>query len=169
MESLIFLLIILIIVSLYDWYIKLKNNHNKQAFKDYLTSLDSFEIDLNTVKIDGFNWQENIPVDVYDNELNANDDFLYRTFSYDFFALKNKFHKNTNKAKFSSKLYIPLTHNGNKQVYKLDVPIEHTVIRMKFYQKKSMTAYLDKTKGDNKYILDFTFLENKHLSFVRVY
>lgn len=112
-----FVLVITIFIVIFYFvrYFITKRKESNSKFLDYLSTLDSFVLNLETVKIDGFNWNENIPVDTYDNELDPNDDFLYRTSSYHSLRFKGKFHKNKDVVKFSSKLYIPINYKNKKK------------------------------------------------------
>ena len=153
------------------------NNPNTQweeenpikKIKKALEGLETFQLDLDTIKIDGFNWNENVPVDIYNKELDPNDPFLYRTFEHDAFRFKGKFHKNKEVIKFYSRLYIPINYKGEEKTYEFNLPIEHTKIRMKFYLQKKATVYVKALKGENNYLLDLNFMEDEETSFIHLY
>ncbi|WP_234418236.1 hypothetical protein, partial [Aquimarina aquimarini] len=54
---------------------------------------------------------------------------------------------------------------------KLYIPIEHTVINMKFYLEKELPIYVEKVKDEDmteylRFFLDFRFLESPHISII---
>ncbi len=140
-----------------------------KKIKKALVGLETFQLDLDTIKIDGFNWNENVPVDIYNKELDPNDPFLYRTFEHDAFRFKGKFHKNKEVLKFYSRLYIPINYKGEEKTYEFNLPIEHTKIRMQFYIQKQTTVYFDEFEGRRIFLLDFNFMENEETSFIHLY
>jgi len=154
------IIIILIIVFVISLYTKYENRKKLKGLNEYLKTLEKFEIDLDTIKVDGFHWQENIPVDVYDNELKPyNDNFYGRRHN-----LKGKFHKQKNLTKFKTKLYITVNHLNSEYHYTTSLPTEHTNIRMKFYTQKKTNVYIGKTENEDSngicFLFDFRFIKN---------
>ncbi len=165
----IFSAIIFLVFSIIYFSLKIKVSNNIKKRNDYLNTLDRFEIQLDSIKIDGFHWQENIPVDVYDNELDPNSSSFYGGANY--FSVKNKFHKNKVTTKFKTKIYITLNYRDSDFEFNLNLPIEHTNVRMKFYMKKKMIIYVDKIEDDYstenfRFLFDFRFLNTEGISIV---
>jgi hypothetical protein len=69
---------------------KIREKIAQKRFKHFLLSLPRFEISLDDIKIDGFHWQNSIPVDVHDKELDPNDPYFYETSTYNY---SDKYHK----------------------------------------------------------------------------
>ncbi len=168
--ELIFFAIVLLVFSIIYFYSKKEESNNLKKRDDYLNRLDRFEIQLDSIKIDGLHWQENIPVDVYDNELDPNSSSFYGGANSSF-SVKNKFHKNKVTTKFKTKIYITLNYRDSDFEFNLNLPIEHTNVRMKFYMKKKMIIYVDKIEDDYsaesfRFLFDFRFLNTEGISIV---
>ncbi|WP_234859228.1 hypothetical protein [Aquimarina aquimarini] len=160
--------IILLFVGFLSIRPKIKEEVAYKKFERFLLSLPKFKIPLDTVKVDGFHWRESIPVDIYDNELDPNDPYFYGRSKYSY---SNKYHKDKAVTKFKSSVYITIPYEGLGHKIKLYIPIEHTVINMKFYLEKELPIYVEKVKDEDmteyfRFFLDFRFLESPHISII---
>ena len=156
------ILIIGIIVLVFNFTSKIKKQRELKERDEYLRKLEKFELPLDSIKINGFNWEENNPVDIEGNELDAKDPFLYNTgYSY---SGKGKYYEYKAIRKFKTKLYITIPYFGNSYKIQVDFPMEDTIIRMEFHMKKSLTIYKEAIKNGNgmqfRFLLDFRFLED---------
>ncbi|AUC76418.1 hypothetical protein [Olleya sp. Bg11-27] len=150
--------IILIILKITDAY-QVKSS-NKQRLK-LISKLKSVPIVLDTIKIDGLHWTENRPVDVYDNQLDPNQSSFYNDTGI------SGYHKQKDIAKFESKLIIPITYMGQTYNFKTTLPLEHTIVRMKFYVKKTMPIYIVNTPPHSvQFLIDLTFMDTPMLSVI---
>lgn len=167
MVELIISAIIFLIVYLIGLSTKTNNKKSLKKFKAYLKTLDSFELDLDTIKVDGFNWSETVPVNIYDTELNPNSDTFYQRSDYGSYS--DKYHKDKRTTKFSTKIIIPLSYNNTSLKYQDTLPIENTIIKMKFYMHKKCTVYIeniDETKEKYNFIIDFNILDIEGISYI---
>ena len=165
-EWMLFLLII-IIGSIYKLYLGVRKNKDQKALKKHLQTLDKFSLDLDSIRIDGFDWQENVPVDIYGHELDTSSHHFYRNSSSGYLNFKDRYHKDTNIQRFSSRLYIPVQFKDINKIIELTLPLEETILRMKFYLQKQTTVYYQESQEshsdqNNKasLIFDFEFIEN---------
>lgn len=148
--------IILIIVKITGAY-QVKSNRKHRT--NLLSKLKSFPIVLDTIKIDGLHWTENRAVDVYDNELYPNQSSSYIE------PATNDYHKQKDIIKFKSNLIIPITYMGQTYNFKTTLPLEHTIVRMKFYVKKTMPIYIVNATPDSvQFLIDLTFMDIPMLS-----
>ena len=142
---------------------KVKNDFKKRIdLEKYLNGLEKFEIDLDTIKIDDFEFSENVEVDVYGNELTPTKVGLFSGNSR--YSQKNKFHKRIDVTRFSSRIYVTFNYLDNEYQFVKNIPIEHTKIRMKFYLQKKTNIYIGKTENENSnsicFLFDFRFIKN---------
>lgn len=157
-------LIITFYLTIKKFFLKKRDKGKIDSLYKHLKKLHKFEISLeDSIKTSGFYWQESIPVDIYDNELNPRDPFLYgKSLSP---VLSTKFHKNKIATNFKTKLDITIPYLGSQYKFHINLPIEETIIRMNFYTKKKMEVYVQKRIDENNNILftfffDFKFLDD---------
>lgn len=161
MEGLIIIIALFIIVSAIKFSLKISNKKQLKSFEAHLKKLESFKINLNKAKIDGFNWYETVPVDTYGTELDPSDDTFYRKSMFESF--RGKYHKDKQVTKFSTKIILPVKYNHYENTFHLKIPLEHTIVRMKFYLQKEITVYVE---DEQNFIFDFNFLECDGISYI---
>lgn len=169
MEKNIILAVLFLIITFYliikKFYFKKRNKEKINSLYKHLKTLHKFEISLeDSIKTNGFYWQESIPVDIYDNKLDPKDPFLYGQALSP--VLSEKFHKNKTITNFKTKLDIDISYLDSQYKFHINLPIEETIIRMNLYTRKKMEVYVQKEADENNNILfifffDFTFLNDE--------
>ncbi|WP_148638337.1 hypothetical protein [Olleya sp. ITB9] len=150
-------LIASILIALILFIIEIVNKfQSKKANKKRLQLFKRFKqvtLVLDHIKIDGLHWQENRPVDIYDNQLDPNGSKFNKQ------AHLGGYHKQKNLTKFKSTLQIPIHYLGQEYTYNTQLPVEHTILRMKFYQQKTLPIYIYPSSPTTvEFALDFTCL-----------
>lgn len=150
--SILFFSIIIIIVIKFN---KLRLQQSLQKKKTFLKTLEQVNLTLETCKINGFDWQESIPVDSYDNELDSNNT------AYSHHFLLRNFHKQKKVYRFKTQIIAPIRYHGKTYQFSFELPIEDTIIRMAFYTNKEATVYVEQNKlNEIRFYLDFSFLNH---------
>ncbi|WP_064966700.1 hypothetical protein [Tenacibaculum ovolyticum] len=156
--------IIIVYLAIKKFYLKPRNKEKTDSFYKDLKKLHKFEISLeDSIKTNGFYWQESIPVDISDNKLDPKDPFLYGEALSP--VLSEKFHKNKTFTNFKTKLYISIPYLDSQYKFNINLPIEETIIRMNLYTKKKMEVYVEERIDENNdicfiFFFDFTFLDD---------
>lgn len=162
--STVLFLIIIFYLTIKKLYLKTIYKEKKDSLYKHLKKLPKIEISLeDSIKTNGFYWQESIPVDISDNKLDPKDPFLYGQALSP--VLSEKFHKNKTFTNFKTKLYISIPYLDSQYKFNINLPIEETIIRMNLYTKKKMDIYVQEGIDENNNILfiflfDFTFLDD---------
>ncbi|WP_282057176.1 hypothetical protein, partial [Maribacter luteus] len=69
-EELIFYIVILILLAISGkLFSKFKQKRNAREIEEYLRSQKQIQVDADTIIVDGTSYTQNVPVDVYDTEL----------------------------------------------------------------------------------------------------
>lgn len=135
---------------------------------ELLKELPKIKIPLEDIKVNGLHWQQNMPVDIYNNEVDSNDPNFYGL--SDFSSFNGTFYKDKSSTKFISKLYIEIPYLNAKYKFQITIPVDHTIVNMEFFIKKSMTVsveeFNDKEMKKVRFWLDFRFLEDLNKSFI---
>ncbi len=166
MVKLIIAVILGVILYLVNIFARLNDKKEEKKLKAYLQTLEQFEIDLETAEVEGTHWSEVVPTDVYGTELDPNSDHFYRTSG--FHGFRNRYHKDKRVTKFSSRILITFPYNGVDHTAKIQLPIEDTTVRMKFYLKKKTTVFVEKIDQRYNYIIDLSFLERRGSLYIAV-
>ena len=151
--NVIFILIVVVAIVVF-WFLKKERKEEKKDFENYLSTLDSFEIDLDDIKIDGFEYKESVAVDHYGNEMN---------FKGEYQSSIENYHKDEDRMRYYSLLYIPIKYKQQEKEYKVKLLAEDATIKIKFYLQKKATVYVTQ---DSQFIIDFTFFENENISYI---
>ncbi len=127
-----------------------KANHTKRK---KLEEYPSFDYDLEQIEIDNFHISEEVDIhSKYDSEYGIpNKSFGQHT-------IVDKKTMTT----FKTFLNFKLSYRHHSQKIKVELPVDHTIIRMKFYMQKTTKVYVI-SEGDKNtlplLVMDFRFLE----------
>jgi hypothetical protein len=169
MEELVILAAIGVVVLLFKVILYFNRRADKNRLTNYFNGLDRFKIDLEAATVKGKSWRQNVPVDLYGNELNPSDDDFYTQADHSPFRFKDKYHKDTYKMKFQSTVIIPINYRNISKKVKIELPVEAARIMIKFHLEKQLTVYIDPNGEREKLILDFRAMNFKGLSTYTIY
>ena len=128
------IIILIILFVLKTHYGNANDRIKKELQIHYANNTNFIIINLDDVIVEDFSHSESVPVDVYDKELNPNDDSIYYNPHQSF---RDKLHKYKNVTKHTSLLIIPFEYEGSKYKFKIKLPVNAITIRMGFYRQKT--------------------------------
>lgn len=168
MDKLIIILLLFLIISIVNFLNNYNSKKKQKKRDDYIKSLASFTIASATFEVAGIHWRESVPVDIQDNELSANDPFLYGRRSFGF--ISTKFHKQKEVSKFNTKIQVSIPYQNKRYIFKDTLAIDETSLRLGLYNNENITVYVEKLKNKGleevKFYFDFSFLTNNTITII---
>ncbi len=113
----------------------------------------SFDYDLEQIEIDNFHISEEVDIhSKHDNEYGT----PHKTFGQHTIVDRKTM------TSFKTFLNFEVTYQNYSQTINVELPVDHTILRMKFYMQKTAKVYLIEEGNENTLpllVMDFRFLE----------
>lgn len=141
----------LLFVFLVFWIRKpKKTNHTKQK---KMEEYPSFDYDLEQIEIDNFHISEEVDIhSKYDSEYGI----PHKSFG------EHTIVDRKTMTTFKTVLFFKISYKEYSQEIKVELPVDHTIIRMKFYVQKNTKVYILEEANESTspiLLMDFKFLE----------
>ncbi|MBU2976059.1 hypothetical protein [Zobellia sp. B3R18] len=172
MEEIIFSIVLFALVTItIKWISSWQLKKQTRQTKALLEKLKRIEVNTDTIIVDGINYNESVPLDVYGTELNPDDSTFYRGTGLNNYSMRKRFHKQETITRFKSTFYIPIIYQNQEYKFSTNLPIDQITLRMKFYMQKEIPVYVQEFNGSGKttgvkFFLDFRFLNVKSINLV---